>query len=432
LDRRELLAALGATALGQCTPGLATAQGRSRVTLEAKAGVIAPSPGQSQIPIWALKSSPPDPVLRFRKGDELELMLENGLAVATMLNWHGLDGMAAAEPLIARSPLLPGAKETLVIPLRQAGTFLCDLRLLGDRQARPLPVLPLIIAESGPVAVDLDEVFLIEEWRLRPDGTPIAPGLDPKDAPALYTVNGRLMLDIPARARERLRLRFISGCQRTVIALKIEGHEVRVMALDGEPAEPFPARNGAIVLPPGGRADAFVDISASPGSTPIVLHDGKEARSIGRLVVADQPPLRETVLPPAPALPANGLPARIDLKSALRFDVTIGTAQTGWVRPESFAAATAPAFRAKVGRPVVLALSNRGETAAIFHLHGHHFRLLDRLDDGWKPFWLDTVAIESGQTHRIVFAADHVGSWLMEAMATDWAAPRLVRWYSVQ
>ena len=81
---------------------------------------------------------------------------------------------------------------------------------------------------------------------------------------------------------------------------------------------------------------------------------------------------------------------------------------------------------------MVLALTNRGAIANVFHLHGHHFRLLDRLDDGWKPFWLDTLAIEPGQTQRIAFAAEYAGRWLIESVATDWAAPRLVRWYSVE
>ena len=48
-------------------------------------------------------------------------------------------------------------------------------------------------------------------------------------------------------------------------------------------------------------------------------------------------------------------------------------------------------------------------------------------DDGWKPFWLDTLAIEPGQTQRIAFAAEYAGCWLLESVATDWAAPRLVR-----
>jgi FtsP/CotA-like multicopper oxidase with cupredoxin domain len=98
----------------------------------------------------------------------------------------------------------------------------------------------------------------------------------------------------------------------------------------------------------------------------------------------------------------------------------------------TFAATSAPAFRAKSGRTVVLALTNRAEIPTVFHLHGHHFRLLDRLDDGWKPFWLDTLAIEAGQTQRIAFMAEYAGRWLIESMATEWSAPRLVRWYSVE
>jgi FtsP/CotA-like multicopper oxidase with cupredoxin domain len=103
-----------------------------------------------------------------------------------------------------------------------------------------------------------------------------------------------------------------------------------------------------------------------------------------------------------------------------------------WTRPADFAPSAPPAFRAKAGRAAVLALTNRAPVAAVFHLHGHHFRLLDRLDDGWKPFWLDTLAIEPGQTQRIAFLAEHAGRYLIEQVATDWASPRLVRCYSVE
>jgi FtsP/CotA-like multicopper oxidase with cupredoxin domain len=291
----------------------------------------------------------------------------------------------------------------------------------------------LVVGESEPVTVDRDEVFLIEDWRLRSDSTLIAPGIDPKDTVTLYTINGLATLDIPTRTNERLRFRFINGCQRNVLAIKLEGHDVRVMALDGQPTEPFLARAGTVVLAPGTRVDAFIDAKAPPGSTTsILLHDGREARAIARLIASNEPPLRDAPLPAAPALPSNGLPAQLDLKNALRIDLRLGGPPTDWVTPADFAASAAPAFRAKAGRTVVLALTNRAGNPEIFHLHGHHFRLLDRLDDGWKPFWLDTLAIEPGQTQRVAFAAEYAGRWLMETMATDWAAPRLVRWYSVE
>jgi FtsP/CotA-like multicopper oxidase with cupredoxin domain len=79
----------------------------------------------------------------------------------------------------------------------------------------------------------------------------------------------------------------------------------------------------------------------------------------------------------------------------------------------------------------VLALTNRAAQPVTFHMHGHHFRLLDRLDDGWKPYWLDTLLFDAGQTQRIAFVAEHPGNWLMETMAIDWSSPRLTRWFAV-
>jgi hypothetical protein len=101
--------------------------------------------------------------------------------------------------------------------------------------------------------------------------------------------------------------------------------------------------------------DAFINIGAPSAPMPILLHNGREARSIGRLVVAKQPPYDRQPCPRRHPLPSSGLPAQIDLKSALRLDLTLGAVQTGWIRPEKFVASAAPAFRAKAGHPFGLA-----------------------------------------------------------------------------
>ena len=414
-------------------PAIVFAEDRPSLALRAKADAIALRPAGPDTPIWSLGGLTPDPALRFKRGDAIEVTLGNELPVPAALIWRGIDGVPTAEPLAVRKPLAPGAQETVVVPLRHAGTFLIDLRLLGDGQARPSPVRALIVGERETVSVDRDEVFLIEDWRLRADGIAIAPGIDPTSTTPLYTINGSPTLDIPVRTHERLRFRFINGLQRNVIAIKLEGVDVRVMALDGQPCEPFPPRNGALVIAPGGRVDAFIDATAPAGSTSLILlHDGKEARPIARLLGSKDPPIRGTPLAAAPALPSNGLPAQLDLKNALRIDLSLGGPQTGWVAPAAFTTSAPPAFGTKAGRTVVLALTNRSDIPTVFHLHGHHFRVLDRLDDGWKPFWLDTLAIEAGQTQRVAWSAEYSGRWLIESTATDWAAPRLVRWYVVE
>ena len=427
LTRRRLIGALGATALCPALPAVSMAQGRTAVALQAKADRVSLRPNGPETPVWSLGSGD----LRFKRGETLDVTFSNELPVAVALDCRGLDGVPAAEPLTSRAPLAGGAKDTFQVPLRHAGTYLCDMSLPGDGTSQPRP-RALIVTGTSPVAVDRDVVVLFEEWRLRPDGTAIPPGSDPKDTLAFHTVNGKSSFDISAPANSRLRLRFINGSRRTVLAVKLETIDVRVMAIDGQPAEPFPARNGAVVLAPGGRTDVFVDATGPAGtSVPILLHDGKQARPVGRLVVSSEPPIRPAPFPPAPPLPGNDLPAQIDLKAAARFELALGT-PGDWVQPADFKPSSAPAFQVKPGRPVVLALTNRAAIATVFHLHGHHFRLLDRLDDGWKPFWLDTLAIEPGQTQRIAFLAEYPGRYLMEAVATDWAAPRLLRWYSVQ
>jgi FtsP/CotA-like multicopper oxidase with cupredoxin domain len=428
LDRRTLIAGLGAAALGPALPLAGLAQGRTSLALKATAGRLTLRPDAIETPIWALgRLDRP-----LRRGETVEIAVENELPTPLALHCRGIDGASAAEPLLSRTPLAAktlAAKSTeaFQLLLRHAGTFLCDPGLLADGQARPFRGSPLIVPERETVAVDRDEVLLIEEWRLRPDGTAIAPGVDPKDTAPLYTLNGKTSFELTATANERLRLRFINASQRSVLAIKLEDRGVRVMAIDGQPAEPFSARNGALVLAPGGRADAILD-AASAAS--ILLHDGKQARPIGKLNVSGDP-VRPAPLPPAPPLPSNGLPAQLDLKNAQRFELALGSA-TDWIKPVDVATSAPPAFRARTGRTVVLALTNRAAIATVFHLHGHHFRLLDRLDDGWKPFWLDTLAIEPGQTQRIAFLAEYAGRFLIESVATDWAAPRLVRWYSVE
>jgi len=430
-SRREVLAGLltglGASAAGLLGGGagpLVTAQ----LALQARPATLALKPGQPPTPIWELAAVRHLGNVRLKRGNRCGVVFRNELPVPLAPVWYGLTGPATSDPLRGRAPTAPESTETSIISISNAGTLLADFRLFEDGLKQPARPLPIIAEEANQVTVDRDEVLLIEEWRVRPDGTALPPGRDPKDTTPLYTINGQTSFELSAAANERLRLRFINGSQRTVLAIKLESHDVRVMALDGQPAEPFSARSGALVLAPGARADVFVDAATS---APFLLHDGKEARQVGSLSVTGRLERRAPPVPPQP-LPSNDLPDQLDLRGALRFDVALGAADAGWTRPANFSTASAPTFRTKAGRTVVLALKNPAPVTTVFHLHGHHFRLLDKLDDGWKPYWLDTLAIEPGQTQRIAFAATSPGRWLIESVLTDWAAPRLVRWYAVE
>ena len=426
IDRRALMAGFGAASFGLLRPGSGAAQGGPPIAIQARRGALRLLAAGPDTPVWMLAA----PDLRFARGDNLQVEFANDLTVPVGLDWRGIDGVPAIELLVGRRLLAAAGWEKVRIPLHHAGTFLCDMSVLANQDALPARGVPVVVRESEPISADRDEVLLVEEWRLRADGTAAVPGTEASETTISWTLNGKPSLDVSARSNERLRLRFINGSRRTVIALKLESVEVTVMAIDSQPAEPFPARNGALVLAPGSRVDAFVDLTAPPGSNlKILLHEGRQARTLGFIIVSRETPARAAPLPPPAPLPSNGLPARLDLKNALRADLALTGPE--WTVIASLVGSPQPAFHAKAGRIVVLALTNRAEVATVFRLHGHHFRLLDKLDDGWKPFWLDTLAIEPGQTQRIAFAAEHAGHWLIESVATDWAAPRFVRWYAV-
>ncbi len=432
INRRSLLTGAGLTAVTAVLPSSRANAASLPLNLRAAPGTI-PLRGDAATPVWQLATPAVQRVLRYRRGDELQVAFTNDLPVPAVLNWTGIDGAATAEPLTAQPPLPPGGRATFSLPLRHAGTFLLDARLLGDSSERPSMPLVLVVDEEQKPSADKDEVLLIEDWRLRADNTALAPGIDTKDAAALFTVNGKVTQDIALRPNERLRLRVVNGCQRAVFGLKIENHDVRVIAVDGQPAEPFPARDGQLVIAPGGRIDVVIDATMPSGSAAsVTLFGGGPPVVIARLLT-NGGPIRPSPLPLAPALPSNGLPTELRFQNAVRAELSFdGTAQAGWTMPAAFSTSSAPIFKAKRGHVVILNLVNRAASPIVIRLHGHHARLLDRLDDGWKPYWNDTLLLDIGQTQRIAFLAEYAGNWLIEAMQPGWSSPKLVRWFAVE
>lgn len=434
-SRRAMLANLAVAALLPAFAPRASAHaGRVRRSLRLQEVGIALRPGQPETPVWRFDPDPGAGGWVFRRGETLELDLTNASASALNLNWYGLDGLAGAVPLLREKRIDPGARATRAIAFPTAGTCFFEARIGNEGATRPLPCSAFAVIEASPPQVDRDEILMVEDWRLRPDGTAAAPGAGAGETQAIYTINGRLDWTVAARTNQRLRLRFVNGCHRAAIAFRIADHEVRVIAIDGQPADPFPARDGRLILAPGTRIDVIFDATRPPGSrSQILLHDGASPRPIATIAYSGDAPVRDTPLPAVAApLADNGLPAQIPLQGAQRFDLSIGVSVPDWSTAERISTQLPAAFRVRRGRTVVLAITNRAATPTTFHLHGHHFRLLDRLDDGWKPFWLDTLLFDAGQTQRIAFLAEHPGSWLMEAMGIEWSSPRLLRWFAVE
>jgi FtsP/CotA-like multicopper oxidase with cupredoxin domain len=415
LTRRGVLTGLAALA-GTMPSRWAVAAGAFTTTI--KAGSTGPSFDLASIALPA----------GLRLDERVRVNVTSNLTVPIALAALGFDGIDGQQPLL-RPLLEPGTMQAIDLPLSQAGTFTIDARLLGDALADGKATIPVRVAEPSPPETDQDRILLIEDHRTPANETATTP--DAKaNAQATYTVNGAPSFTVSVRSNERLRLRLINGCQRNAIALQFDDHDLRVIAIDSRPAEPFLARDRRLILAPGTRMDVLVDATQPTGSISAVqLFDGGGPKRIGQLVYADAAPVRAQILPSASALP--DVPIKLDLAGAHRVQIDLGGSD--WALDKDLVAKRpAPLFRARRGSTVLLTLTNRTTLPMTFRLYGHHFRWLDRLDDGWKPFLLDTMLVDVGQTERIAFRADFPGDWLIENTAMTWAAPQRFHWFVVE
>jgi FtsP/CotA-like multicopper oxidase with cupredoxin domain len=108
------------------------------------------------------------------------------------------------------------------------------------------------------------------------------------------------------------------------------------------------------------------------------------------------------------------LPEQIALQRATRRDLTLERAPNdGWLvngAPADIFAPT-PLFSVKKGTPVALGFINKTGRPQLLHPHGHVMRHIHLYDDGWDPYWRDTIIVPEGRTMRVAFVADNPGRW---------------------
>jgi FtsP/CotA-like multicopper oxidase with cupredoxin domain len=469
--RRRLLAAAGLACAAFALHRPATAQTATAPApdgfriLRAKTGTARlRGEGQPETGIWGYDGVVPGPLLRIKRGEELKVRLANDLPEPTLVHWHGVRVPNAMDgvPNLTQEPIGSGKSFDYRFKPPDAGTFWYHAHFNQAQQVARGLYGPLIVDEPEPVGVDQDIVLVFSDWRLKPDG-----GIDEASfgsaLDAAYngrigehlTVNSRPLMDIPVRRGERIRVRSINAANARILGVRFEGHSARVMAIDGQPAEPFEARDSQVVLGPGNRADVFLDMTLDLGAESTVFVDTDTASvPIAKLRYDNQASAPRKPDEPRP-LPANSLPARMDFANALRVDVPLAgsdvhEAPPANARPPAGHETThggkaiwtmagkagsghdgPPLFKAKRGRTVMLAFANRSKFFHAMHTHGHHFRLLDSLDDGWKPFWLDTVLVPPDTTVRIAFVADNPGKWMLHCHRLEHSESGMAAWFEV-
>ncbi len=454
VSRRNFLATTAAAAI---LPNLSSAQ--TPTILRARTGMqhIAPE-GFPDSAIWGYDGGVPGPLIRVPQGARITRQFVNDLPQGSSVHWHGIriDNKMDGVVGLTQDAVAPGDTFDYDFTVPDAGTYWYHPHnRTSEQMARGL-YGPLIVEEANPPEVDRDDIFLIDDWRLTPDGKideSFGPSTDWSHAGRIgnwVTVNGRAPTTHPVRQFERLRLRLVNVSNSRIFDLALDGLQGWIVALDGQPLE-VPVEADRLTLAPAQRADMILDVTAAEGEeAALVMQDRGAIFFLAQFPVEGQ--AREARMSAPKALPANPVPALGDLETARRVDLLMEGGAMGGMRGALIDGEMKTAgelmnnnlfwaFNGVAGLPEKpLLTAKRGETIRIkiindtsfphaMHLHGFHFRKIE--EDGAQGPLRDTILLQRDEVAEIAFVADNPGDWLFHCHMLEHAAGGMLTWLKV-
>ena len=402
--------------------------------------------------------SVPGPVLRLPRGQESVIRFENSLDEPSSVHWHGLRIANAMDgvPGMTQAAVGPGESFEYRLTPPDAGTYWYHTHQRSWAQLALGLAGVLIIEEDNPPAVDQDLVFAIDDWRLDDDMQ-----VDRKSLGAMHdwahggrmgnviTINGETEKAFHVARGERIRLRLVNIANARVMNLMFNEPEISVIAIDGQPVEPFMPVGGKIQLAPGQRTDLMIDMSSVPGQRSLVeVVIGEYAYEVASFVY-DQKVRREQSLATAIRLEPNPLQSNRLPKEFLHVPMVMEGGAMGGMRSATFQGQEMsvrelvknqkiwaingiadlpqePLFRVKRGTAVSLDIANDNSWPHAMHLHGHHF-----IYHKAPGIWRDTALFIRGEQGTMRFIADNPGKWLIHCHMVEHMAGGMVTWFEV-
>ncbi|CAM5214552.1 Multicopper oxidase with three cupredoxin domains (Includes cell division protein FtsP and spore coat protein CotA) OS=Bosea thiooxidans OX=53254 GN=SAMN05660750_01595 PE=4 SV=1 [Bosea thiooxidans] len=462
LSRRHLLAGIGGAAVLSSAGSLAQTPAEMP---KAQPGPLTAAPTRTRLrpapapdtEIWAFDGANPAPSLRIKQGETLSLKLENRTTAPLGLHCYGLRGEAVRDGVggFTQPPIAPGETGEIRLTPPDSGTLLYRPLVLGASSepcGRGLGGL-IVVEEKEPLGVDLDLPVLVSDWLLGDDQS-IQPFVLQGQAGASVgrlgswvTVNRRSPpAPITARPGARVRLRLANACNARIMRLRFDGGQPTVIAVDSQPTESFAPVRSQLPFAPGTRYDVVLDLPVEDGAAVNVTALIGGGLPLVRIVTAGEPQVPRAAMPALKLNPA--LPLGVRMQDALRPEIVVeGGATLGDDQKLDFSGVdlakpwringgvgsleSKPLFSVKRGTPIVMAIDNRTAFVQPFHVHGHSFRLLHPLDDGWENYFLDTVQIPERKKLHIAFIADNPGRWLISSTVLERFDLGLWSWFEV-
>jgi FtsP/CotA-like multicopper oxidase with cupredoxin domain len=456
--RRALIGSIAAnlvplTARAQGTQGQAEpAAPEGMRVLEARKAKqrILPSPA-SETDVWGYDGQVPGPILRARLGEEVAVRLVNKLEQPTSLHWPGVRLTNAMDGVVGltQKPVMPGTSFDYRFKVPDSGLYLYRpfiAPFTSEQFARGLYGL-LIVDEVSPPQVDRDFALLLDDWRLDEQGFVVQDFGKPADVGGVGRIGPLVTANTqPAPINEtfapgsRIRLRLVNAANARFMFVTFEGFKPLIMAIDGQPCDPFEPVRRTIPVGPGARFDLMFDLPDTESESAKIILRGMNEADRDLLVFKTQGAKRPA-RSPIGSLPLNPLlPAEIRLAAAKKVDIVVegGAARTAlgaktlWTlngAPGGFDGK--PLFSVKRGTPVSLGLINKTLVTQNMRVHGHVVRLLHDLDDGWEPYWRNAVIVAEGRTKHIAFVADNPGRWALNCDVVEHQISGLSGWLEV-
>jgi FtsP/CotA-like multicopper oxidase with cupredoxin domain len=224
---------------------------------------------------------------------------------------------------------------------------------------------------------------------------------------------------------------------------------ISVIAIDGQPVEPFTPVGGKIQLAPGQRTDVMIDMTSDPGQRSLIevvigeyayemasfVYDQKVRREqpLATPIRLEPNPLQNNRLPKdflhVPMIMEGG--AMGGMRSAIyqgqELDVReLVKNQKIWAINGIAGLPEKPLFSVRRGTAVSLDVANDNSWPHAMHLHGHHF--IYHKDPG---IWRDTALFARGEQGTMRFIADNPGKWLIHCHMVEHMAGGMVTWFEV-
>ena len=376
------------------------------------------------------------PVLRMRQGEPFAARLLNGLDEPTTVHWHGLRIPNAMDgvPEATQPYVYPGDGFDYAFTPPDAGTFWYHPHCNTLTQMGHGLTGMIVVENPADPVFDAEIVLNLRDWRLGADGAFIAP-FKPRDAArggtygTVRTTNWQREPVHDAPAGSLTRIRIAATDVTRIYALKIDGAEASVIALDGNPVErPFPL--DILEFGPGQRVELVVRMPDAEGETVTLTNmRGSHPWTIATLR-ATGASLKRDIRDVTP-LPANPI-AEPDLSTATAIPLdftatseaapgpsicgTIGYSfwainRVAW--PGDPADPVAPLADLKLGKTYLLQVRNRTPHAHPIHLHGLSFRVVGSNKRAILPPPTDTILLLPDEHAELALVADNPGDWLL-------------------